>query len=73
MYTVPMEYAHVYSAHEGQEKALDLLDLKFQVVVSCPMWVLGTKRSPAKAVSVLALNLFRPLDCFVKTHMHTLC
>lgn len=40
---------------EDCKGALATLELKFHVIVSCPMWVLGTKlRSSAKAVSALS-------------------
>lgn len=32
-------------AYEGQKRALELLELEMQVVVSHPTWVLGTGRA----------------------------
>lgn len=41
-------------AHVGQKWVLDLLELELQVVVSCWMWVLGTKlESTERAVNTL--------------------
>ena len=41
-------------AHGSQKRALDLLELALEVVVSHPTWVLGTRpRGSARAASAL--------------------
>ena len=43
--------------HGGQQKALDLLELELQKVVSHPAWVLGTKLGPPGRATYQACTL----------------
>ena len=47
-----LAYAMYVCVSGGQKSVLDPLELEFQVVMSCPMWMLGTElgfsgRAPA--------------------------
>ena len=54
MYMDREVYAHERSAHRGQEKAPDLLELELQMVVSHLVWVLEIELgSSARAMSAL--------------------
>lgn len=54
-------------SEEGQKRALDSLELKFQVMVSCPVWVLGTELTfPERAAHTqLRSPLFSPTFVFL--------
>lgn len=43
---------------QSPERVLELLELEFQAVVSCLMWMLGTKCRAFAAQLVLVLNLW---------------
>lgn len=48
--------AHECSDHGGRKGASDPLELEFQVIESCPVWVLGTGiESSVEAASALRL------------------
>lgn len=47
---------HIYSAHGGETRLADLLELELQMVLSC-MWMLATKHG-FFVRSVNALNLW---------------
>ena len=59
-------HAVCVGAHGDQKRVLDPLELEFQVVVSCLMWVLGTKpRSSARAANTLTAEpSLQPLSIY---------
>lgn len=51
---------HAYSAHGGQKRALDILELESQVVGSCLIWVLGTELRSLSRASAHNSCLYSP-------------
>lgn len=58
---------YVYAGgHGGQKKALNLLELELQVVMSCLTWELGTKLwSSATSVSALTKAISTATDMLI--------
>ena len=43
----------MYKCHRSQKRVLDALEKELHVVVSCPLWVLGTNLGPLEEQQVL--------------------